>query len=67
MNFQGRRGAALAQLAHIAADAQLLRDILDKVKDVRGGNDWHGWARNIEHAYEDLRAAVAEVTRNAVV
>lgn len=67
MNFEARRAAALVRLAHIAADAQQLRDILDKVKDVRSGNDWHGWARQIEHAHEDLRAAVGDVTRNAVV
>lgn len=65
--FEARRTAALANLARMRAEIQLLADILERVRDVRSGENWHGWARQIEHAHEDLRVAVADVTRNAVI
>lgn len=65
--FERRRAAALVQLARAQADLQMLVDLLGRVKDVRSGNDWHAWSRNIESAHDTLGAAVADVTRNAVV
>lgn len=64
--FEGRRNAALANLGRMRADIQLLADILERVRDVRSGDSWHAWSRHIENAHEDLRRAVADVTRNAV-
>jgi hypothetical protein len=62
-----QRTAALTWLAHIQAHASTMHDLLSRCSDVRSDHGAPTWLWNVESAHHALRAALAEVSRHAIV
>ena len=62
-----QRSAALTSLAHAQAHAATLHDLLTRVSDIREPDGGTTWRTDVERANEQLRRALAEVSRYAVI
>jgi hypothetical protein len=61
------RNAALTALAHIQAHAATMHDLLTRVSDIREPEGGTTWRTDVERVHEQLRRALADVSRYACI